>query len=198
MPLLAFAGGYGGMVHCDDGRVSLSCCVRRDQLARIRGQYPGDAGGAVLAHIQESCLGVRQALARATRHGVWLAAGPIRPGIRVDSSNGIFRVGNTAGEAHPLVAEGISMALQSSWLLVERLTAWKRQNGSIESLARVQSGYASAWRKCFAPRIWASRAIAHWAMQATTVSMSLPLLRCLPILLSWGARLSGKASSVIR
>src|SRR5262249_24279268 len=29
MPLLAFPGGYGGMVHCDGGRASLSCCIRR-------------------------------------------------------------------------------------------------------------------------------------------------------------------------
>ena len=32
MPMLVFPGGYGGMVHTDSGRVSLSCCVRRDQL----------------------------------------------------------------------------------------------------------------------------------------------------------------------
>jgi len=30
MPLLAFPGGYGGMVHSDGGRTSLSCCIRRD------------------------------------------------------------------------------------------------------------------------------------------------------------------------
>src|SRR5262245_3831667 len=36
MPLLVFPGGYGGMVHTDAGRVSLSCCVRRDRLASLR------------------------------------------------------------------------------------------------------------------------------------------------------------------
>jgi len=36
MPLIAFPGGYGGMVHTDGGRVSLSCCIRRDQLERCR------------------------------------------------------------------------------------------------------------------------------------------------------------------
>jgi flavin-dependent dehydrogenase len=35
MPLLSFPGGYGGMVHCDNGRTSLSCCIRRDQLESI-------------------------------------------------------------------------------------------------------------------------------------------------------------------
>src|ERR1700730_12851984 len=32
MPLLAFPGGYGGMVWADQGRVSLSCCMRRGAL----------------------------------------------------------------------------------------------------------------------------------------------------------------------
>src|SRR4029077_11902151 len=41
MPLLAFPGGYGGMVHCEEGRVSLSCCVRRDRLISIRGAWSG-------------------------------------------------------------------------------------------------------------------------------------------------------------
>src|SRR6266545_2701343 len=36
MPLLVFPGGYGGLVHTDDGRVSLSCCIRRDRLERSR------------------------------------------------------------------------------------------------------------------------------------------------------------------
>src|SRR5262249_8234072 len=39
MPLLAFPGGYGGMVHTDGGRVSLSLCIRRDCLARLRSDY---------------------------------------------------------------------------------------------------------------------------------------------------------------
>lgn len=31
--LLAFPGGYGGMVWAGDGRLSLSCCIRRDTLS---------------------------------------------------------------------------------------------------------------------------------------------------------------------
>ena len=34
MPLVLFPGGYGGMVHSDSGRVSFSCCIRHDALAR--------------------------------------------------------------------------------------------------------------------------------------------------------------------
>ncbi len=50
MPLLAFPGGYGGMVWADEGRLSLSCCLRRDALETIR--RPGEsAGDAVARHL---------------------------------------------------------------------------------------------------------------------------------------------------
>ena len=79
MPLLIFPGGYGGMVHTDGGRVSLSCCIRRDQLERCRRQSPNlTAGAAVLAHVQSSCNAVAQALSTATLEGAWLSAGPLR------------------------------------------------------------------------------------------------------------------------
>ncbi len=119
MPLLVFPGGYGGMVHSDGGRVSLSCCIRRDTLARCRRRWPDTkAAEAVLAHIRAACRGVDAALGGATRDATWLSAGPIRPGIRAFRRDGIFTVGNAAGEAHPIVAEGISMALQSAVAIV--------------------------------------------------------------------------------
>jgi menaquinone-9 beta-reductase len=198
MPLLGFPGGYGGMVHCDGGRVSLSCCIRRDWLATLQRKPPGEAGEAVLAHILESCAGVRQALRGATRQGSWLSAGPIRPGIRTRERGGLFRVGNAAGEAHPAVAEGISMAMQSSWLLAERLTEWKRHSGDCRHLDRVNAAYSRDWQRHFAPRLRASSVIAHWAMRKNAVRAVLPMLHCFPGLLNWGARFSGKARRVVR
>ena len=198
MPLLAFPGGYGGMVHSDGGRVSLSCCIRRDQLALLRRQADAaTAGDAVLDHIVASCDGVRRALARASRLGPWLAAGPIRPGIRRSGCAGIFLAGNCAGEAHPVIAEGISMALQSGWLLADRLQAWRQDGGRTEALQSVGRDYARRWRRSFAPRLHAAAAVAHWAMQPALVAASLPLVRCFPSVLSWGARLSGKATQVV-
>jgi flavin-dependent dehydrogenase len=196
MPLLAFPGGYGGMVHCDGGRVSLSCCIRRDQLARIRRGFRGSPGDAVLAHLEDSCRGVHCALAGATREGDWLAAGPIRPGIRLRGRPGVFAVGNAAGEAHPVVAEGISMAMQAAWLLAARLISW-RQLGTRAALHRVAQDYAEAWKRCFAPRLYASSVLAHWTMRPAAVRSVLPLLGCFPGLLTWGARLSGKATRVV-
>jgi flavin-dependent dehydrogenase len=198
MPLLSFPGGYGGMVHCDGGRVSLSCCVRRDHLAVIRQRYGGDAGDAVLGHIEASCLGVRRVLAGATREGAWLAAGPIRPGIRLPRRDGLFLVGNAAGEAHPVVAEGISMAMQSAWLLAGHLQSWRKEGQSPEALPAVEALYARDWRRSFAPRLYASAGLAQWAMRPAVMAGTLPLLRCWPKLLTWGARLSGKATCVVR
>ena len=197
MPLLAFAGGYGGMVHADDGRVSLSCCVRRDQLAKIRVGSPGEAGEAVLAHIESACRGARDALAGATRDGVWLAAGPIRPGVRLAAPRGVFPVGNAAGEAHPVVAEGISMAIQGAALLVSRLDAWRKADGHRSTLTTVGHRYARDWRRAFSPRAAASAVVAKWAMSPGATATTLPILRAVPGLLTWGARLAGKAKHVI-
>ena len=119
MPLLAFPGGYGGMVHSDAGRTSLSCCIRRDALAKARARHGGKAAQAVLAHIMATTRGVHEALYRARLEGEFLSTGPIHPGIRRRYADGIFFTGNIAGEAHPVIAEGISMAIQSSGLLAQ-------------------------------------------------------------------------------
>ena len=130
MPLLAFKGGYGGMVHGDGGRVGLSCCIRRDCLERMpRGPGRG-AGESVLDHILERCPAVRPILDRARRDGSWLSVGPIRPGIRQCHRDGLFLLGNAAGKAHPVVAEGISMAMQSAWLLADCLGAPRARGGA--------------------------------------------------------------------
>lgn len=194
MPLVSFRDGYGGLVHGDSGRVSLSCCLRRDRLSSLdrRGQC---AGEAVLAYLFAECPVLRDVLEGARRDQAWLSAGPIRPGIRGGYHSGIFRVGNVAGEAHPAVAEGISMAMQAAWLLAERLTASDARS-SRAALDAVGGDYSSAWMKAFAPRIRAAAAIAHWAMHPAAVAASLPVLRRFPRLLTWGARCSGKTSSV--
>jgi flavin-dependent dehydrogenase len=198
MPLLAFPGGYGGMVHSDSGRVSLSCCIRRDRLQQFQREDGGAAGAAVLGHITDSCLGVRRALAGARLQGGWLATGPIRPGIRVRPHQGLFLVGNAAGEAHPVVAEGISMAMQAGWILAQRLLAWRKQGGRTTALNAFGTAYAQAWRASFAPRLTAASILAHWAMRPTAVATTVPLLTRFPSLLTLAARLTGKATRVVR
>ena len=197
MPLLVFPGGYGGMVHSDHGRVSLSCCIRRDRLEQVRRAHPrASAGDAVLAHIQGDCRAVREALSGATREQSWLSAGPIRPGSRQRTGAGIFLVGNAAGEAHPIVAEGISMAMQSAWLLCARLVEDRTEVLAGRELAAIGRDYAKAWRKQFAPRIYAAALFAHLAMKPATAAAALTILRRFPDLLTMGARWSGKANPI--
>jgi hypothetical protein len=167
-------------------------------LAQIRRAARTSASEAVLARLLQSCAALKPILSGAVREGAWLSAGPIRPGIRPRYCNGIFAVGNAAGEAHPVVAEGITMALQSAWLLAERL-ADKRERVHSRSLRNaVGRDYAVAWRRSFAGRIYAASAFAHWAMRTATVNSSIPLIRRFPALLTLGARLSGKASAIMK
>ena len=77
----------------------------------------------MLAHILETTRGARLALDDATLEGNFLSTGPIHPGIRPRVQDGIYFTGNIAGEAHPVIAEGISMAIQSSGLLAKLLIA---------------------------------------------------------------------------
>jgi menaquinone-9 beta-reductase len=197
MPLLVFPGGYGGMVHSDGGRVSLSCCIRRDYLARCRRLWPNTkAAEVVIAHIRTSCRGVDAALAGATRDAAWLSAGPIRPGIRAFRRDGIFTVGNAAGEAHPIVAEGISMAIQSSWLLGERLIAHQDEVRSGRGTAALASDYAASWRRNFARRVHAAAVFAHLAMRPAAARVVTEVLKRAPAMLTLGAYLSGKGQSL--
>ncbi len=192
MSLLAFAGGYGGMVHTDSGRVSLSCCIRRDVLERRREGDRTRAAEAVMQHVEESCAGVAQALRHAEAEGAWLAAGPIRPGIRSCYADGIFRIGNLAGEAHPVVAEGISMAMQSAWLLCGHLIARGHRHASREACAEIGAAYTDDWRRQFATRIGVAATVAHLAMRPVARAAGAPLLTAFPRLLTLGATLSGK------
>ena len=194
MPLLVFPGGYGGMVTSDGERVSLSCCIRRDTLQVARGAHPAPhAGDSVLAHIRANCRGVDEALAPAQLDGAFLAAGPIRPGMRARYANRIFFAGNAAGEAHPIIAEGISMAIQSAWLLATRLVAQLRAWQAPELLDAIGRDYARDWRRTFAPRLAAAAVFAQLAQHSP---QTLPLWRAVrwfPRILTLGARLSGKA-----
>ncbi len=199
MPLLTFPGGYGGMVLADHGRMSISCCIRRDMLVRLRGSLARERGSRVSAaeavehHIMATCRGAREALEQARLDGPWLAAGPIRPGIRVGYEADIFRVGNAAGESHPIIAEGISMALQSGWLLAHELGAAESGQTGREAAGR---RYEAAWRGLFSTRILAAEAIARMALGPGGAALMEAVVRNFPRALTLGARLSGKTRSV--
>jgi flavin-dependent dehydrogenase len=195
MPLIVFPGGYGGMVWSDHGRLSLSCCIRRDALARARQAHGNAAAAEALhRHLLASCRGVRGAIGNAALDGHWLAAGPIRPGIRSGYRDGIFRVGNIAGESHPIIAEGITMAIQSAWLLVSALAAID----PYDLVARERAGaeYSKAWRRLFALRLHAAGTFAAIALSPVGRAGMRALIRLAPPTLTIGAALSGKTRAM--
>ena len=195
MPLLIFPGGYGGMVWSDAGRVSLSCCITRRTLeqCRMKGERAADA---VLRHLRQSCEGLTNALKGARLRGVWLSAGPIRPGIREAFADGIFRVGNAAGEAHPIIAEEISMAIQSACLLGRKLISEQDSLGNASTHTEIGNAYAASWRANFARRTQAAAIFAHTLQRPRSAAVALALSKHFPGLITFCASLSGKTKQI--
>jgi len=195
LPVLSFDGGYGGMVVADGGVTTLAGCIRRDRLDALRRDSPGlRAGDAFEALLKRDCRGVRDALAGAQRDGHWLAAGPLDPGLRVTGDDALFRIGNAAGEAHPIIGEGISMALQSAWLLCGHLLdpAVRKQMDDANVQRRIAARHAAQWRREFMPRLRLAAAFAHAAMRPASAAALLGIVARWPCLLTRGARWGGK------
>jgi len=193
LPVLALRGAYGGMVLGEFGRATLACCIRRDTLAACRAAEPqATAGAAVEAYLRRECSGVGQMLAGAEREGAWLSVGPLRPGVRLSARGAAFRVGNAAGESHPLIGEGISMALQSAAVLAPLLAARPAAAFDATWAADVHRRYAAAWRGAFVPRLRLAAIYAHLAMRPPLARAAGGLLRRWPGLLMTAARFAGK------
>ncbi|KAA0911183.1 NAD(P)/FAD-dependent oxidoreductase [Pusillimonas sp. ANT_WB101] len=198
LPVLLFHGGYGGMVLAGDGLTTLACCVRADRLDALRRSAPGKPAGEVIeAMLKRECRGVEDALLGAMRQGTWMASGPLAPGIRLKSEETVFRIGNAAGEAHPIIGEGMSMALQSAWLLCEKLMQAGQTNAASVSTTwqrAVCNDYAAQWRKKFVPRMRLASTFAYVAMRpATSAALLIPLTRW-PSLITLGAIWAGKVN----
>jgi len=203
LPVLAFPGGYGGMVIGDHGLATLAFCIRRDTLRECRARHPAlKAAQAAQAHVLATCDAVRHALADAQPEAPWLGVGPIRPGIRAPwRRDGTFAIGNVAGEAHPILGEGISMAIQSAWLLCERLLARSGElhsgHAAFATMDAIGRDYAAQWRRGFAPRIRLAAVYAHLAMRPGASHLLWPLLQRWPGILTAGARLGAKVKQVV-
>lgn len=198
LPVLAFPEGYGGMVLGDHGLTTVAFCIRRDALARARAIHAGaSAAQAAFAYVRAACTGVGEVLDNAELAGSWLAVGPLQPGFREPAmGHGQFAIGNAAGEAHPILGEGMSMAIQSAWLLSDQLSAHCPRTPAPApvqaSLLAAGSAYSRAWRSNFATRLRFAAVCAQLAMRPRAAAPLLPLLQRWPGLLTHGARIAGK------
>jgi len=200
LAVLSFDGGYGGMVLAGHGITTVACCVRRDRLETWRAQVPGgNAGDAVETFLARECGGVRAALAGASRDGPWLASGPLDPGIRARRPDDPFRIGNAAGEAHPIIGEGMSMALQSAWLLCAHLIdpVYRGRPPGPADQRDVGRRVASEWRRHFGGRLRLASLFAHSAMRPTSATLLMTVARRWPGLLTAGAIWGGKVRSAV-
>jgi flavin-dependent dehydrogenase len=183
------------MVVADGGMTTLACCIRRDHLKEYRRASPGlRAGDMIEAMLKRECGGVNAALHGATRKGAWIAVGPLDPGIRLRVDDNPFRIGNAAGEAHPIIGEGMSMALQSAWLLCVHLLNSKKDDKAWQR--EVGRSYATQWRQQFVPRMRLAATFAHLAMRPASAASLMALANIWPGLLTLGARLGGKVHNV--
>jgi 2-polyprenyl-6-methoxyphenol hydroxylase-like FAD-dependent oxidoreductase len=201
LPILAFAGGYGGMVIADRGTATIACCIRAGRLAALRSKNPGRSAGYVVeAMLRRECAGVNTALRPATRSGPWLGSGPIDPGIRLRDDEPYFRIGNAAGEAHPIIGEGMSMAMQSAWLLCDRLLTTS-SSGHLENTSRwhaeVARLYAVDWRRNFAARLRIAAVFAHIAMRPLPAYLLVTVAHFFPGVVTLGARWCAKVRCAI-
>jgi flavin-dependent dehydrogenase len=197
LPVLSFAGGYGVMVDADDGIATLAGCIRADRLQALRADSPGTrAGDGFEALLRRECAGVAAALDGAVREGAWLASGPLRPGVRLGTGDGVFRIGNAAGEAHPIVGEGISMALQSAFVLASLLGHRRAElvdaRGAVSAQQGLLDAYETLWRRRFARRLRVAATFAHVAMRPALAGAAWPIVRRWPQVLTAGARWSDK------
>ena len=224
--VLALNGGYGGMVLAKGGITTIACCIRRDRLSELRSAAIGQrASDVVEAWLKQECAEVQNALHSAVRDGAWLTTGPLAPGVRIDARDTMFKVGNAAGEAHPILGEGMSMALQSGAMLSAHLLGYAsgdrqrnsmadsyRQQSQNQSSARVpdasvpsaasqaeiQRQYAKSWRMEFAPRLRVAAVFAHLAMRPFAAAALVKLVQAWPGLLTHGARWGGKVRLIDR
>ena len=181
------------MVVSNGGRTTLACCIRRDTLYEARAQMPGrSAGDVVEVWLRNSCRGVDAALRSARREESWYAVGPLRIGFRTDGPAGIPRIGNAAAEAHPLIGEGICMALQSAAILA-KLFPFPFGRRDAAGIIAMQRRHTMLCRRAMARRMHVAQLYAYLAMRPYSATTSALLMKNWPCILTVGARWAGKA-----
>jgi menaquinone-9 beta-reductase len=193
LPVLCLSGGYGGMVVSDRGRTTIACCLRRATLRQLRAQArDASAGEVVEGYLRSSCDGVAAALRTAHRQDSWHAVGPLRTGFHLRGAPGVPRIGNAAAETHPLIGEGICMALQSAAILAG-LFGHRPKHLAPACMVDVQRAHAAICRREFSARMRLAQLYARVAMQPSLAAAAAILMSTWPRALATGARLAGKA-----
>lgn len=106
-------------------------------------------------------------------------------------------MGNAAGETHPLIGEGINMALQSARLAAAHVSRLALETIDAPRLHAANRAYAAEWHAAFDSRLRYARWYAHLAMRPTFANPLKVLLRAQPALMTQAARWAGKANGTL-
>jgi 2-polyprenyl-6-methoxyphenol hydroxylase-like FAD-dependent oxidoreductase len=88
---------------------------------------------------------------------------------------GVFLVGNAAGESHPLIAEGVSMAIQGAQLPARTLIA-HREDLACDAISKLGADYAAEWKACFGMRLGAAELFARVLLQPNFAALLQPVI----------------------
>lgn len=190
----SFAGGHASLLMVDRDTATLTVCLRRDRLALCREQFPDHpAADAAFAYLNTACPATGVLLATGKQRGAWLGATPLRPGMRMHLASGrVFAVGDAVGAAHPMLGDGLDMAIESALLLARMLIAAGRGDLRQRSLRLLHGAYLNAWRARFAARVqhagWAAQLAARPALMRPVVALAAQF----PALFSATARIAAR------
>ncbi len=141
-------------------------------------------------------LAENRGLWRIMRHGIrrdkWYSCGPMRPGVRRLYHDGCFHAGNSAGEVHALIGEGMTLALRSARLLAEKLITG-RADGL--SLGAIGQSYEQAWYREFTSRLDAGNLFSNLLMRPILGSLTADALNTFPEILYAAVGFSGKSAT---
>ena len=140
--IYAFRGGYAGLSRVEGGEANL-CLIARSSLMKTA----GDAD-QIFETLKKQNRRASQTLADAQKTHDWLAVSVPSIGLNEPPpTRGLFTVGDSAAFVDPFTGSGMLMAMQSSRLLTDSITAI----GVDPDLLR--QAYYPVFQKHFAPRL---------------------------------------------
>ncbi len=165
---------------------NLAFAAHQNLLARFRG------ADDLLNYLLAENRGLWRVMRRGVRLGKWYSCGPMQPGVRRLYRAGCFHVGNSAGEVHALIGEGMTLALRSARLLADQLIAGRA--GGL-TLAAIGQTYERAWREEFTHRLDAGNLFSSLLMRRVLGSIAAYALNTFPEILNAAVRFSGKSAN---
>ncbi|MGH2522843.1 MAG: NAD(P)/FAD-dependent oxidoreductase [Anaerolineales bacterium] len=175
--LHAFSGGYCGMSEFEGGLANV-CLLAHESIFR-QAAAPGPVRlNAFIGWMQSQNARLGSWLSRARRvDPEWLSIGQVPFGDKRPVVNDVLMAGDAAGLIAPLAGDGIAMALRGGALAAAHVARFLQGQFAADELC---GGYASAWRREFAPRLRLGRFLQIFMLRPRWLSFGLRLIRAVP------------------